>query len=65
MPVDNRIEQLREDYGFTCECERCTAELVHMDKASPARMSVFQGKGGGLTAQSGMHVCVPGQGRRK
>ncbi len=34
MPVELRIETLREDYGFTCECERCTAELVHMDKVS-------------------------------
>ncbi|GAX75002.1 hypothetical protein CEUSTIGMA_g2448.t1 [Chlamydomonas eustigma] len=32
VPVEMRIETLREDYGFTCECERCTAELVHMDK---------------------------------
>ncbi|KAG1662897.1 hypothetical protein FOA52_009680 [Chlamydomonas sp. UWO 241] len=32
VPVDARIELLREDYGFSCECERCTNELVHMDK---------------------------------
>lgn len=31
-PVDMRVESLREDYGFTCECERCTSELVNMDK---------------------------------
>ena len=35
-----RVESLREDYGFTCECERCTSELVNMDKVRPHAPSI-------------------------
>jgi len=34
QPVNLRIDELRENYSFTCECERCTAELIHMEKVS-------------------------------
>jgi len=31
-PVEGRIEALKEDYGFTCSCSRCTGELQHASK---------------------------------
>lgn len=30
--VQSRIDKLEEDYGFRCECERCTMELIHSEK---------------------------------
>lgn len=37
MPVEERIEFLQENYGFNCECQRCTAELMNIDKVQVAR----------------------------
>ena len=47
-PVDMRVESLREDYGFTCECERCTSELVNMDKVRPHGWRIAREGGRGL-----------------
>jgi hypothetical protein len=37
-----RIDKLEEDYGFTCECERCTSELIYGEKIGSAFDSLYE-----------------------
>ena len=40
--VETRIDKLEEDYGFSCECERCTSELIHGEKLGDAFESFYE-----------------------
>ncbi|GFR47403.1 hypothetical protein Agub_g9120 [Astrephomene gubernaculifera] len=48
LPFQRRMQALKEDYGFDCDCVRCTAEQAHYDKLDDVYLELFEAVEGKL-----------------